>query len=63
MKITVIKLPTDWWHIRGTGPYDWAQVPFWPCDRECIKRNAWPAASEEFIDSAAKTAMAKYNEI
>ncbi len=62
MRITTTRLPTGWWHIRGTGPCNWSQVPFWPCDQECIKRNAFPEASEEFIKSATTTAIAKYEE-
>lgn len=59
MKISIHVLPSGYYHIRGTGPCNWAQVPFWPCDEACVRRHAFPEASEEFILSAARRATAE----
>ena len=52
MKITVRKLSSGWWHIRGEGPCNWAQPPCWPCTAETLRAHAFPEASERFIQQA-----------
>ncbi len=58
MRIAVHSLDSGYYHVRGVGPCNWAQVPFWPCDEACIRRHAFPEASEDFICSAYKAAEA-----
>ncbi len=52
MIITVKKLSTGYWHIRGHGPCNWAQPPHWPCSEETLRDHAFPQASEEFLKIA-----------
>lgn len=47
--ITVKRLDTGYWHIRGHGPCNFAQPPVWPCDVETLREHAHPEASETFI--------------
>lgn len=56
--ITAKRLPSGWWHIRGTGPCNWSQPPRYPCAEDEIRQHAHPEASEEFI-RAAREAAAK----
>ena len=49
-RITVKRLHgSHYYHVRGTGPCNWAQPPCWPCDERTLRRHAFPEASEEFI--------------
>ena len=52
MKITVKRLPSGYYHIRGDGPCNWAQPPSWPCDEQMLRASAFPQASETFIEAA-----------
>ena len=52
MKITVKRLPSGYWHIRGLGPCNWAQPPSWPCSEEMLREHTFQQASEEFIRSS-----------
>jgi hypothetical protein len=54
MKITIRRLSTGWWHIRGHGPCNWAQPPRWPCTAEELRQHAFPEASEEFLMAAQR---------
>ena len=45
----VKRLPSGYYHIRGNGPCEWAQVPNWPCSESAIRVGAFPEASEQFI--------------
>lgn len=49
MKITVTRLSSGFYHVRGVGPCNWAQPTTWPCAEEELRRCAFPEASEAFI--------------
>lgn len=46
------RLSSGHWHIRGRGPCNWAQPPYWPCDEQTLRAHAFPQASEAFIRAA-----------
>lgn len=48
-EITVQRLPSGYFHLRGQGPCNWAQPPSWPCDEDTLREHAFPEASEDFI--------------
>jgi len=52
MTLTVRQLPSGYWHIRGTGPCNWAQPPMWPCDGATLRAHAHPEAGETFLRAA-----------
>jgi hypothetical protein len=35
--------------IRGSGPCNWAQVGWWPCDDETLREGCFPEASDAFV--------------
>lgn len=41
-------LSSGYVHIRGNGPCNWAQVPFWPCSAEELELGMFPEAGETF---------------
>ena len=47
--ITIKRLDSGYYHIRGEGICNWTQPPYWPCDGEMIREHAFPEASEEFL--------------
>jgi hypothetical protein len=55
MMLTVKKLSSGYFLVRGDGPCNWAQVPHWPATLEEIREHAFPEASEEFILEASRT--------
>lgn len=54
MNITITRLSTGYWYIRGDGPCEWAQPPTWPCDEATLRAHAFPEASEDFIRAAMR---------
>ena len=48
MKLTIKQLESGYWHVRGTGPCNWAQFLLWPRDIETARRAAFPEASDAF---------------
>lgn len=52
MKITIKHLDSGWWHIKGDGPCNWSQPPYWPCSEETLREYMFPQASDEFIYDA-----------
>lgn len=44
------ELGTGYWHIRGQGPCDWTQPPYWPCSEEMIREHAFCQAGEMFLE-------------
>lgn len=58
MSVTARRLESGWWHVRGTGPCEWAQPPHWPCDEATLRANAFPEASEMFIRATVNAARA-----
>lgn len=51
MTITVTRLASGYWHIRGDGPCNWAQPATWPV-ATVEELNAFAEASPEFIRAA-----------
>jgi len=51
-RITVERLSTGYYHVRGQGPCNWAQPPHWPCTEEVLRSSAFAEASESFIKAA-----------
>lgn len=56
MPITVKRLESNYYHVRGIGPCNWAQPHIWPCSEEELRKAAFPEASETFIREAMKVA-------
>jgi hypothetical protein len=52
MKVSVVRLSSGYFHVRGVGPCNWAQPAYWPCSEESLRKAAFPQACEEFIRSA-----------
>lgn len=52
MTITVTRLDSGYYHVRGVGPCNWSQPPQWPCDEAMLREYAFPEASEAFIRAA-----------
>ena len=57
--ITVTRLSSGYWHIRGTGPCNWAQPWHWPCDEATLREAAFPEACDEFIYAVMKVAASE----
>ena len=57
--ITVKRLQSGYWHIKGKGPCNYSQPPYWPCDYQMLERFAHPEASERFLHQAEEVAMIK----
>lgn len=53
--VTVTRLESGYYHVRGDGPCNWAQPPFWPCDEKTLREYAFPEAGEAFIREAMRT--------
>ena len=53
--ITVERLSTGYFYLRGDGPCEWAQPDHWPCDEPTLRASAFPAASDKFIHEALAT--------
>ena len=45
---SIKQLSSGYWHIRGYGPYEWAQPVSWPCTSEELERSFFPEASRDF---------------
>lgn len=56
MIITVKRMESGYYHIRGRGPCNWAQPPHWPCSERVLRAHAFPEASEEFLKFLASVA-------
>lgn len=54
--VTVKRLSSGYFHVRGFGPENWAQPPRWPCDEETLRAHASSGACEAFIQEALKAA-------
>lgn len=53
--VTVQRLDSGYYHIRGVGPCNWAQPAAWPCDEATLRAAAHPEASEAFIQAALRS--------
>lgn len=51
-RISVKRLSSGYFHIRGDGPENWAQPPTWPCSEETLREHTATYACEDFILSA-----------
>lgn len=58
--ITIRKLSSGYWHIRGVGPCNWAQPKYWPCIEVHLRETAFPQASENFIRDVIKIGSSVY---
>jgi len=56
MNITVKRLESGYYHVRGDGPCNWAQPRCWPCSEDSLRASAFPEASEAFLRAAAERA-------
>jgi len=58
MKITVTRLSSGYFHVRGEGPCNWAQPATWPCGEQALRFASFQTPSDEFIKSALKAMVA-----
>lgn len=49
--LTVKRLDSGYFHVRGFGPCNWAQPPHWPCDEETLRAHAFGEACEDFVQA------------
>lgn len=56
-RISIKRLPTGWWHLRGKGPGNWVQLPAWPLNEELIRHYAFDEAGEPFLRAAVSVAI------
>jgi hypothetical protein len=47
--VTVKKLSSGYFHLRGYGVCNWAQPKHWPCSEKELRASAFCEAGEEFI--------------
>jgi hypothetical protein len=57
MIITIRRLSSGYYHLRGAGPCNWAQVPNWPCAEATLREHAFPGAREEFFEACMAQAV------
>jgi len=50
VKIEIKKLPSGYYHIRGRGPCNWAQVEKWPCSESDLLAGNFQGG-EDFINA------------
>jgi len=53
--VTIRRLSSGYYHVRGSGPCEWAQPPHWPCSEAVLREHAFPEASERFIRTALRS--------
>jgi hypothetical protein len=54
-KVTIRRLSTGYYHIRGRGPCEWAQPPGAPpYTVGYLRAHAFPEASEDFLREASR---------
>lgn len=46
--VTVQKLSSGYYHLRGEGPCNWAQPPTWPCSEDELEESFFGEAGEPF---------------
>lgn len=46
--VTVKRLDSGYFHLRGTGPCNWAQPIAWPCSDEELEEGFFYEAGEPF---------------
>jgi len=46
--LRIKRLSSGFYHIRGIGPYNWAQPSHWPCDDAELERSCFREAGESF---------------
>ena len=56
MEIQIKKLPSGYYHIRGHGLCNWAQVEKWPCTIEELKLGNFQGG-KDFIESVMKLSL------
>jgi hypothetical protein len=61
MQIKVKKLPSGYYHIRGIGPCNWAQVQQWPCTLYELRMGNFQGG-EDFIESVMKLSLDAWRE-
>ncbi len=49
--LSVRRLSTGYWHLRGDGPLNWSQPSTWPCLEQELRDAACPGACDEFIQA------------
>lgn len=58
--LSVKRLESGYYLIRGNGPCNFTQPPEWPCSEFVIRDHAHPEASEEFIRECVAEVEALY---
>ena len=58
--MTIRKLESGYFIIRGEGPCNWAQVPIYPCSEAALRQSAFPECSEDFILSVIRQMEREY---
>ena len=56
MTISVKRLPSGYWHIRGKGVCNWTQPQWWPCSEQEIRAAAFSEAGESFLEEVVRVA-------
>ena len=56
MGITIERLESGYYHLRGHGLCNWCQVPRWPATADEIAAGMFPEAGTEFIAEVQREA-------
>lgn len=54
--ISITRLSSGYWHIRGRGPCNWTQPQTWPAGDDEIRSAAFPQASPDFLSRVMRLA-------
>lgn len=61
--ISIKRLSSGYWLVRGHGPCNYSQPPHWPTDAETLRRHAHPEAGPQFLAEAARKSKEVRDEI
>jgi hypothetical protein len=57
ISISIRRLTSGYYRLKGRRSCDWSQVPSWPCSEEVLREGAFPGASEAFFQACMEEAM------
>lgn len=61
--LTIRRLSSGWWHVRGRGLCNWAQVPSWPCTDDDLTAGTFEEAGDSFRRTLRRARDRAMNEV
>ena len=55
--IRIRRLSSGYFHIRGAGPTNYAQVPEWPCTADQLREGTFAEAGPGFREAAEQARL------